>query len=259
MNENIEIQENNNLNNNKSKGPIIIIILLLIALLGTIGYILYDKGIIFSNKNNTEVKQEEKKEETKKEENNTNNEVVKYEDQSGKLNVTKNNDSVAITINGKKYELSYQFVQKDSEFNVGDVTIKLGDKKIFEDSNAFLEYDGNYQIVTLNDNKQYLIYNIVDSSNVNHHSIIDENGNKIIEISGSDKEEKPASDGKKYTVVYDDQFKIDNGYIYYYNCKKITSVSNSKAIADEIKVTINNGKATEEKTGNEKEISVMFT
>ncbi len=67
MNENIKIMENNN-SPKKNKGLIVIIILLIIALLGTIGYILYDKGVIFSNKNNTEVKQEEKKEETKKEE-----------------------------------------------------------------------------------------------------------------------------------------------------------------------------------------------
>ncbi len=66
MNENIEIMENNN-SPKKNKGLIVIIVMLIIALLGTIGYILYDKGIIFSNKNNTEVKQEEKKEEIKQE------------------------------------------------------------------------------------------------------------------------------------------------------------------------------------------------
>ena len=54
MNNSAEFFENNNQTpyesqkTKKSKGPIITIIILVIALLGTIGYILYDKGIIFN-------------------------------------------------------------------------------------------------------------------------------------------------------------------------------------------------------------------
>lgn len=58
MNNSVENSENNQApiemqKPKKSKGPIVIIIFLVIALLGTIGYILYDKGIVFSNNQNT--------------------------------------------------------------------------------------------------------------------------------------------------------------------------------------------------------------
>ncbi len=76
MNENIEIMENNN-SPKKNKGLIVIIILLIIALLGTVGYILVDKGVIFKKE---EVKTEEKKEEKKENNNEVKNEEKELTD-----------------------------------------------------------------------------------------------------------------------------------------------------------------------------------
>ena len=230
----------NSVNNTqkKSKGPIIVIILLLLALLGACGYILYDKGIIFGNittntnnqtTNNNDNNNSEQKNETKDEEK-PSYEISKNQGIFGSLDVSKDSDSAEIMMNGKKHTLS--------QSNDGKNLILSFDEKKLLGPIYYTSWVGIYHLFTANDNKQYLFIEYEKTGDGGHaYIIIDDTANIIKEITYN------------MPIIVDLPF-IKDGNIYYYSREH---VSPNEGICpgkvNEVKISINNGKFTEELTG----------
>ncbi len=254
MNENIEIMENNNIPQSnqspkKSKGPIIIIVLLILIIGGLTTFIVINKDKIFNsnnnNENNTEVKEEKK---------NDGNNSKKNEKINGYLDIQKTSDNVELKINDKKCVLTFERIEMDSD---EELVVKLDSKKIFSIL-GFGDYDGNYQILTLNDEKQYLIINYSGGSGNYQYLIIDNTGNILYRINNEEENKIPS---EAYGIMLEKDklnFKVDNGYIYYYRLKKMISLDNQTAILEEVKLSINDGKINITPTGNEKETKVSY-
>ncbi len=214
MNDNIEIQENNNSNNNKSKGLLVLVILLVIALLGTIGYILYDKGV-FSNKNNNEVKQEES--------NNKNEEKKKISDSTKKelLNI------IGLTEEGYPRTTEESFSNRDvvdmSGYDLAGVFVNLSGEVIIKNKDYFYlqwlikTYAHNNNMVIeylITDEKELLKLNVVGGpsfrnglSKENYKKIaklynLPENGDEIFKKTN----ENEIGIYKDYYVLYPDSF-----------------------------------------------------
>ena len=102
------------------------------------------------------------------------------------------------------------------------------------------------------------IINYSGGSGYYQYLIIDNTGNILYRVNNEEENKIPS---EAYGIMIEKDklnFKVDNGYIYYYRLKKMISLDNQTAILEEVKLSINDGKINITPTGNEKETKVSY-
>ena len=235
----------------KKKGNKGLIVFLILIILGLVGYITYDKVLKDKIFNKVEPKKTEKIDNNNEKVEESNNTVIKnnnsdenaneLKDINGTLSTDKD-DSVVLTINGKKVTLYYNLLDNT---DVGTHLIKFNSKEIFKQGAA----DGigtiNYYVFKASDNKQYLFLTYKQWGMFG--ILLDDNGEVLSKIN----EYSDDIDCFMLAKNNADLITLKDGNIYYYQYKKDSYKEGVGVKLQEVKLTINNNKVNETLTGKE--------
>ena len=211
---------------------IIIAVLLFIIGIG-VGYFIAkgsDKNEVKNNTNNIQDKKDGEKKETVK----------------GKLDVeTLDSSRKVVTLNGNDLEITYKFVNEPN--GPGTNVLSVGDNKIGSWSPNGIEA-AEYEVFVGEDNKEYLLLTYTLWSD--YGFIINDEGKTLYKFSNYADELD--------CVAFLDDNKIDLNYVkdnavYYYRYREgSVKRDNYSIVLDLVKLSVNNDKVSEAKTGEEK-------
>ena len=227
-NEEFNIKKENSITpkTRKSKGPIFIIILMFLIILGLVGYILYDKGIIF--KSNTETKEEVKDNTSNKPEEKKDNEVSKQDQKKELSNETKKQllNIIGLTENGYPRATVEDYSNREivdmGGYDLTGIFVNLSGEVIIKNKDySFLQQLIKYYASNNGMIKEYLITDEKELSKINalsgasfRNGISKENYKKIAKLynlpeNGDEifkKVDNEIGIYKDYYVLYPDSF-----------------------------------------------------
>ena len=228
---------------------IVLLAVIIVLLFGIIILLLArgDKPNPVLEPNKVEKKEEQKKEEQSNKDEKT-DEPISKTNEKGSLNSdikSGEKDSKTIKLNNKEIEISYE--DEEEEYGPGTRYLKVNNKEIGKWTPGGID-EIEYETFTSIDGKEYLVLSYRMWGHYTY--IIDENANIIKSVD----ELAKLKDGNDCFIINETKLnEIEGNYFYYYryNSGEIVNGNNyeSKLKIEQIKVTINNSRVSEESTG----------
>ena len=226
---------------------IVLLSVIIILLLGVITLLLAkdNKQSTILEPNKVEKKEEEPEESKDEKEKEQNDKDVNIELDKGTINSEKDEDTKEVKINNNIITISYSVIRSGQSI---EQYIKANDSIVASWGPTGGPSNIEYESFIASDGKEYLVltYNMWGS----YTYIIDENANVIKSVD----ELAKLKDGNECYMSHNKKLnRIEENYFYYYkyHSGEIVGGNNydSKLKIEEMKVTINNGKISEESTG----------
>lgn len=195
-----------------------------------------------------EDKEDEKEPEPEKEEESNSDSTPKKEIIKGTLNSDISigeKDSKTISLNNKQLEISYENIDDNGP---GTRKLKVGTNVIGSWSPNGLS-NIKYEVITGSDNKDYLVIRYQQWANYGY--IINDEGKTIYYF---DTNVKDLGCVAYFDDLSDEMSYIENNEVYYYKYRSGSANNNNSSLkTDLVKLSINNNKVTETKTGTVKD------